>query len=270
MSDIFVNPIEETVIQDSVIQDSVIQDPVIQDSVIQDSVIQDPVIQDSVIQDSVIQDSVIQDPVIQDPVIQDLLPIESPPNPIVELMKQTSKIALLIGLNYIDSPIVELQNRIKSLENAKHILINDRGFTEQNIIVLIEPCREILLTTLNTIIGSSGLVGEIFIYYSGYGNGIIKTESGFYGESGSFDNLSKVMIPSDFIKIDQEELTKLLGNSCCKTVCIMDMCPYNDNMLLKWCADINNNVKVITLCESDSHNTNKNAFIQLLLREYSQ
>lgn len=266
MSDVFV----ESVIQDPVIQEPVVQEPVVQDQVVQDSVVQDSVVQDLVLQDQVVQDQYLGVQVLdpsKNPIIEI---IESPPNPIVELMKQTTKIALLIGLNYVDSPDVALQNRIKSLENAKHILINDRGFTEQNIIVLIEPCKEILLTTINTIIGSSSLISEIFIYYSGYGNGIIKTESGFYGESGSFDNLSKVMVPSDFVKINQEELTKILSNSCCKTVCIMDMCPYNDNMLLKWCADINNNVKVVTLCESDSHNTNKNAFIQLLLREYAQ
>jgi hypothetical protein len=192
-----------------------------------------------------------------------------PPNPIIELMKQHSKIALLIGLNYVDYPEITLKNRIQSMNNAKQILINAYGFTEENILVLIEPLRENILTMLNTIIGSSNLVSELIIYYSGYGNGIMKTDVGFSAESGIIDNLSKQIMPADFAEIGQDELTSMLNNCCCKTACIMDMCPYaNDEMLLKWGADINNNVKVITLCESDSHNTNKNQLIQSMLREH--
>ena len=195
--------------------------------------------------------------------------IESPPNPLVELMKQHSKFALLIGLNYVDFPEITLSNRIKGIDNAKQILINFYGFTEENILVLIEPSREKVLTTLNTILGSSNLISELIIYYSGYGNGIMKTDVGFCAESGVIDNLAKQIMPADFAEIGQDELTNMLNNSCCKTACIMDMCPYeNDDMLLKWSADINNHVKVITLCESDSHNTNKNQLIQSMLRDY--
>jgi hypothetical protein len=187
-----------------------------------------------------------------------------PPNPLVELMKQHSKFALLIGLNYVDFPEITLNNRIKGINNAKQILINFYGFTEENILVLIEPSREKVLTTLNTIIGSSNLISELIIYYSGYGNGIMKTDAGFCAESGVIDNLAKQIMPADFVEIGQDELTNMLNNSCCKTACIMDMCPYgNDDMLLKWGADINNHVKVITLCESDSHNTNKNQLREL-------
>jgi hypothetical protein len=194
--------------------------------------------------------------------------IESTPNPLVELMKQHSKIALLIGLNYTNFPEITLKNRIKVIDNAKQILINAYGFTEENIIVLFEPSREKVLTTLNTILGSTNLINEFIIYYSGYGNGIMKTDVGFCGETGIIDNLAKQIIPMDFEVIGQTELTTMLNNSCCKTVCIMDMCPYgNNNMLLKWGADVNNQVKVITLCESDSHNTNKNEIIQSMLRE---
>jgi len=195
---------------------------------------------------------------------------ESLPNPIIELMKQHSKIALLIGLNYVDSPEITLNNRIQSMNNTKQILLNAYGFTEDNILVLIEPTREKVLTTLNTIIGSSNLMNEIIIYYSGYGNGIMKTDLGFCAEPGIIDNLAKQIMPADFVEIGQHELMYMLNQSSCKTVCIMDMCPYgNDNMLMKWGADVNNNVKVITLCESDSHNTNKNQLIQLMLMEHN-
>ena len=179
---------------------------------------------------------------------------EEPPNPIVELMKQHSNIALLIGLNY-----GTLQNRIQSVTNAKQILIDMYNYTEENIILLIEPSREDLTNILNTVIGSSGLVNEIIIYYAGYGNGI---NPDLTKEEGVIDNLAKVMVPADLSKID---VTNLLVQSCCKTLCIMDMCPYQDDeMLLKWGADITGNVKVVTFCESDCIHSNKNKLLQQL------
>ena len=193
------------------------------------------------------------------------------PNPIVELMKQHSKIALLIGLDYVDFPEITLKTRVQSMNNVKQILINFYGFIEENILVLIEPSRENILSILNTIIGSSSFTNEIIIYYSGYGNGIMKTDLGFCAEPGIIDNLAKQFMPADFAEITQDELMALLNSTCCKTVCIMDMCPYgNEEMLLKWSADVNNLVKVITLCESDSHNTNKNQLIQSMLQNYLQ
>jgi hypothetical protein len=271
---------------DSSIADSSIADSSIVDLSMVNSSIVDSSIADSSIVDSSIVDSSIADLSIADSSIVDLSMvnsstidlsfnpitieiIESPPNPIIELMKQHSKFALLIGLNYVDFPEITLNNRIKGINNAKQILLNMDGFVEENILVLIEPSREKVFTTLNTILGSSNLISELIIYYSGYGNGIMKTDVGFCAESGVIDNLAKQIMPADFVEIGQDELTNMLNNSCCKTACIMDMCPYgNDDMLLKWSADINNHVKVITLCESDSHNTNKNQLIQSMLRDY--
>ena len=135
--------------------------------------------------------------------------------------------------------------------------------------MLIEPNRDTIMTMINTIIGSSILLTEFWIYYSGYGNGIMKTDTGFCEESGVIDNLMKQIMPTDFIEITQDELIPCLNQSCCKTICIMDMCSYGE-MKLKWGADVTNNVKIITLCESDSYNTNKNQLIQTMLQNYLQ
>ena len=224
--------------------------------VVDSSIVDSSTVDSSTVDSSTVDSSIVDNASVENYITIEI--IESPPNPIVELMKQHSKIALLIGLNYVDFPEITLKNRIKGIDNAKQILINVYGFTEENIMVLIEPSREKVLSTLNTIIGSSNLISELMIYYSGYGNGIMKTDVGFCAETGVIDNLAKQIIPADFAEIGQDEFTSMLNNSCCKTVCIMDMCPYgNEEMLLKWSVDINNLVKVITLCESDSHNTNK-------------
>ena len=242
------------------------------------SIVENPIAENPIEENPIAENPIEENPTAENPITTEtndvssitIEIIEPLPNPIVELMKQHSKIALLIGLNYVDSPEITLNNRIQSINNAKQILIGAYGFTEDNILVLIEPLREKVLTTLNTIIGSSNLMNEIIIYYSGYGNGIMKTDLGFCAEPGIIDNLAKQIMPADFVEIGQDELTSMLNQSCCKTVCILDMCPYgNKEMLLKWGADVNNHVKVITLCESDSHNTNKNQLIQSMLREHS-
>ena len=247
-------------------------------SIVENPTSENPIVENPIVENPTVENPPSENPPSENPITTEtndvssitIEIIESLPNPIVELMKQHSKIALLIGLNYVDSPEIALNNRINGMNNAKQILLNVYGFTEDNIMVLIEPTREKVLTTLNTIIGSSNLINELIIYYSGYGNGIMKTDLGFSAEPGIIDNLSKQIMPADFVEIGQDELTSMLNQSSCKTVCIMDMCPYgNDNMLMKWGADVNNNVKVITLCESDSHNTNKNQLIQLMLRERS-
>ena len=236
--------------------------PIVDSSIADSSIVDSSIVDSSIADSSIVDSATVDSPFVENSITIEI--IESPPNPLVELMKQHSKFALLIGLNYVDFPEVTLKNRIKGIDNAKQNLINVYGFTEENILVLIEPCREKVLSTLNTIIGSSNLISELMIYYSGYGNGIIKTDAGFCAETGVIDNLAKQIIPADFAEIGQDEFTSMLNNSCCKTVCIMDMCPYgNEEMLLKWSADVNNLVKVITLCESDSHNTNKNQLREL-------
>ena len=183
-----------------------------------------------------------------------VVPDESPPNPTVELMKQHSKIALLIGLNY-----GTLQNRITNVNNAKQILIDSYSYTEDNIIVLLEPSRDDLISMLNTVIGSSSLVNEIVIYYSGYGNGI---NADLTKEEGVVDNLAKVVVAADLTTTD---ISQLITQSSSKTLCIMEMCPYQDDeMLLKWGVDITGNIKVVTFCESDSKGTRRFSFAYAL------
>jgi hypothetical protein len=101
-------------------------------------------------------------------------------------------------------------------------------------------------------------------------SGVMSCTAGFCSESGVIDNLMKQMMPSDFVEITQDELNPILTQSCCKTICIMDMCPFEKDMVLKWGADVNNRVKIITFCESDSYNTNKNTLLKSMLQSYLQ
>jgi hypothetical protein len=177
----------DSLVDSSVVDSHVVDSSVVDSSVVDSSVVDSHVVDSSVVDSPVVDSSVVDSPVVDSSVVVKIPPItieiiESPPNPIIELMKQHSKIALLIGLNYVDYPEITLKNRINGINNAKQILKNAYGFTDENILVLIEPSRENVLTMLNTIIGSSNLVSELIIYYSGYGNGIMKTDVGFCAE----------------------------------------------------------------------------------------
>ncbi len=165
-------------------------------------------------------------------------------DPLVTIMQEYRKIALLI---------CPLSNGY-----AKAELITNHGFCEGNI-VFIETgdCnRDNILRKLNTIIGSSNLLTDLWIYYSGYGNRIINSEV--------IDNLMKIVVPSvpDEAPIEQDELVPLLQQSMCNTICIMDMCPPAE-MLLKWGVDTIGQLKIMTF--SESTNTNKFALIRQLI-----
>jgi hypothetical protein len=164
-------------------------------------------------------------------------------DPLVTMMQEYKKIALLI---------CPLQN-----DYAKAELIANHGFCEENIILIEtgECTRANILLKLNTIIGSSNLLTDFWIYYSGYGNRIIN--------SGVIDNLMKIIVPSvpDEAPIEQDELVPLLQQSVCNTICVMDMCPPTE-MLLKWAVDTIGPLKIITF--SESTNTNNFALIRKL------
>jgi hypothetical protein len=165
-------------------------------------------------------------------------------DPLITIMQEYKKIALLI---------CPLSNGY-----AKAELIANHGFCEENI-VFIETgdCnRDNILRKLNTIIGSSNLLTDLWIYYSGYGNRIINSEV--------IDNLMKIIVPSvqDEAPIEQDELVPLLQQSMCNTICVMDMCP-PDEMLLKWGVDTIGQLKIMTF--SESTNTNKFSLIRQLI-----
>jgi hypothetical protein len=95
-------------------------------------------------------------------------------------MSVNKKIALLIGINYIgtESQLYGCQNDVIKM---KDVLINNYGYKEENIIMLIDkpeyiqPTASNIITQLNSIYISSSKekINEIYIHYSGHGTNII-------------------------------------------------------------------------------------------------
>jgi hypothetical protein len=226
-------------------------EPVAVEPVAEEPVTKEPVTEEPVAEEPVAEEPVTEEPVTEEPVTEPLPDPEPVPEPdpfITYLQACTGKFALLIGLNYNT-----LTSRISIINNVKQTLIQRHGFDELNIYTLLEPTCEELQQTIQNVMSMSNHFSELWIYYAGYGN----------------KNFDKIMVPANATGYN---IYSAISSSCCKTLCILDTCPDDNdtNYKLKWTADVYNHVKVISFCESDSLTTNKNALIQTMIQSYLQ
>ncbi len=99
----------------------------------------------------------------------------------------------------------------------------------------------------------------------------IKYKYEFYPPNQSYDKLAKQMVASDYEIIDTTEILDLLRNSWCRTICVLDMCPYeNTSDPLMWGTDIIGNVNIISFAESDAVSSGKLATIQVITNHISR
>jgi len=99
----------------------------------------------------------------------------------------------------------------------------------------------------------------------------LKYKYEFYPPNQSYDKLAKQMVGSDYEIIDATEILGLLRNSWCRTICVLDMCPYeNTSDPLMWGTDIIGNVNIISFAESDAVSSGKLAIIQVITNHVSR
>ena len=91
--------------------------------------------------------------------------------------------------------------------------------------------------------------------------------------SQSYDKLTKQMVGSDYEIITNSEILDMLKNTKCRTICVLDMCPFvgttngTTELLvetLTWGTDIIGNVNIISFAEPDSISSGKLATIQVI------
>jgi hypothetical protein len=89
----------------------------------------------------------------------------------------------------------------------------------------------------------------------------------FYPMTQSYDKLTKQMVGSDYEIITNTEILDILKNTKCRTICVLDMCPFVDGMTndsLTWGTDIIGNVNIISFAEPDFISSGKLATIQVI------
>jgi len=127
-----------------------------------------------------------------------------------------TKRAVIIGINYNETPQYQLHGCIKDAIAMQNLLIDAYGYNKSNIIVLrddgfpssLEPTRSNILASLNKVISESKSTDEIWVHYSGHGS-YIPDENG-----EEYDRYDEVIVPSDTNNlIVDDELKQLLSKN---------------------------------------------------------
>jgi hypothetical protein len=82
------------------------------------------------------------------------------------------------------------------------------------------------------------------------------------------DKLTKQIVGSDYEIIEQKDILELLGKSCCRTICVLDMCPFDNDSNIMWGTDIIGNVNIISFSESDVYSSGKRAMIYTITSHF--
>jgi hypothetical protein len=139
------------------------------------------------------------------------------------------KKALLIGINYIGTN-AELRGCINDVINIKKFLINDYGFTEDEIVMLTEtsrkkyPSRENIIKYMKWLVQDNDENSRLFIHYSGHGSYTIDRNG------DERDGRDETICPVDYSTkgmIVDDELKKILVNPLkkgAKLTCLFDCC----------------------------------------------
>jgi len=103
-------------------------------------------------------------------------------------------------------------------------------------------------------------------------NTIEQTPPTYYHEFapvyGQYDKLTKQIVGSDYEIIDSNQLLELLGKSQCRTICVLDMCPFDNDSNIMWGTDIIGNVNIISFSESDVYSSGKRAMIYTITSHF--
>ena len=81
---------------------------------------------------------------------------------------------------------------------------------------------------------------------------------------GQYDKLVKQMLASDYEIIDSTTIITMFEKSKCRTICVLDMCPYDNDSNIMWGTDIIGNVNIISFSESDVYSSGKRAMIRVI------
>ena len=85
---------------------------------------------------------------------------------------------------------------------------------------------------------------------------------------GQYDKLTKQIVGSDYEIIEQKDIIELLGKSCCRTICVLDMCPFDNDSNIMWGTDTIGNVNIISFSESDVYSSGKQAMIRIITSHF--
>jgi hypothetical protein len=175
-----------------------------------------------------------------------------------------SKKALLIGINYYDTPSAGLNGCINDVVNIRNMLIDAYGYESANITMLRDdsaannkPTAANILKQLVSIVSQSASLGQIWIHYSGHGSQI-------YDINGDErDSMDEVIVPCDFTSygvITDDTVFSIVKQSKCPTVLIFDSCNSGTVCDLAWNFNALSGTQVSVVKTNNSTIINPNIF----------
>ena len=177
--------------------------------------------------------------------------------------KSMSKKALLIGINYVDTPSAALNGCINDVVNTRNMLIDAYGYDATNITVLRDdsptnkPTTANILRQLTSIISQSASLGQIWIHYSGHGSQI------FDKNGDERDGKDEVIVPSDFSTfgvINDDTIFSIIRQSRCPTILVFDSCSSGTVCDLAWNFNALSGTQVSVVKTNNSVVANPNIF----------
>jgi hypothetical protein len=177
------------------------------------------------------------------------------------------KFALLIGINYIQIPILTLQGCIDDIELVNQKLQSQYGYDPENIVMLRDdrgepPTRAAILGKLCELAAKSESATEIWIHYSGHGSRA-RAFSGTEEED--------VLVPIDYMTqgfLTDTDLAGILVNMKCRILCFVDACHSGTVGELPYTYSYNlfdNEIRhIITIHSDPSRNAYKNPAVFLI------
>ena len=175
-----------------------------------------------------------------------------------------SKKALLIGINYYETPAAQLNGCINDAVNMRNMLIDAYGYESANITVLRDdtaankPTAANILKQLTTIIAQSASLKEIWIHYSGHGSQINDTN----GDEIA-DGKDEVIVPSDYVTagvVTDDMIFNIIRKTRCPTMLIFDSCNSGTVCDLMWNFNAVSATQVSAIKTNKIAVTNQNVF----------
>ena len=175
------------------------------------------------------------------------------------------KKALLIGINYSNTPSILLKGCINDTENMKELLVSQLGYSEENVTTLrddskvssVQPTRANILNELTKLVNSPNC-SELWVCYSGHGSHVSNTTH------HKINNVDQVIIPVDYLSsgvILDREINDIVETAKCRMILMFDSCRSGTVCDLPWVYEYQSPTSYLRRAENNDKINNKNIYM---------
>ena len=181
-------------------------------------------------------------------------------------MKMKMKKALLVGINYIGIPSIQLNGCIHDIINMRNMLIDAYGYESSNIVMLRDddpnllnkPTVDNILRQLQLLASQSANLEEIWVHYSGHGSQLPQVGS------DEISGKDQVIIPVDYQSngvITDNQLLSIVKSIKCRAFLLFDSCHSGTVCDLPWSFQCTSNNTYSRTPNNNVVITNPNIFM---------